>query len=247
MMTIAGVPIGDGRCKVVAEISNNHNGDYDRCLRLIRAARYVGADLIKFQCYSPAELLDLRGAGPAPEPWGSQGWSMADLYAKAQTPFNWFPRLATYCAEQGIPWFSSVFGSGSLALLEALDCPAYKLASLDFGKRALNRMVRSTGKPVIQSCAHDTAPKTCDVALWCPPGYPQAPQGFNGRFRGYGGFSYHGTDPLVPLLAAAHGARVVECHVQLDDEPSELEAGVSLTIRQLGWLVSAIGTVDAWS
>jgi len=248
MTTIAGVPIGEGRCKVVAEISNNHNSDYDRCVRLVQAARDAGADVIKFQAYTPAELVDLRGDGPAPEPWGAQGWTMGALYAKAQTPLKWFPRLATYCTDNGIPWFSSVFGTGSLALLEALDCPTYKLASLDYGKRSLARAVAHTGKPVVQSCSHVNAPRTCDVALWCPPGYPQAPASFVGRFgaRRYAGFSYHGTDPLVPALAAAHGAAVVECHVMLDDEPSELESNVSLTISQLGALVSMLGTVEAW-
>lgn len=248
-MNIAGVPVGDGRCKVIAEISNAHNGNFDRCVRLIQAARDVGADIIKFQAYTPAELVQLRGGGPAPDPWGSAGWSMADLYAKAQTPLNWFPRLVDYCAEYGIPWFSSVFGTGSLALLDALGCPTYKLASLDYGRRTLARAVAMTGKPVVQSCAHATAPRTCEVALWCPPGYPQAPTSFLGRFgaKRYHGFSYHGTDPLVPALAAAHGATVVECHVMLDDEPSELESNVCLTIRQLGGLVSMLGTVEAWT
>lgn len=242
---IAGVTIGEGRTRLVAEIGNGHNGDLDRCLRLVQAAHDAGADLVKFQAYTPAELVLLRGDGPAPDPWGSQGWTMASLYAKAQTPLKWFPRIATYCADHGIPWFSSVFGAGSLALLEALDCPAYKLAALDYGKRKLHAAVVATGKPVIRSCSHVNAPQACDVALWCPPGYPQEPVGLAGRFRRYDGFSYHGTDPVVPLLAAAHGARVLEVHVQLDDEPSELEPNVSLTVRQLGWLASALGAEEA--
>ncbi len=243
---VAGVPICQSHCRLVAEIGNAHNGDFDRCLRLVQAAHEAGADLVKFQAYSPAELVDLRGDGPAPEPWGSQGWTMETLYAKAQTPLKWFPRLATYCADAGIPWFSSVFGNGSLALLEALECPAYKLASLDYGKRQLLRAVRGTGKPLIQSYGHGKAPRTCEVPMFCVPGYPQAPSSFQGHFRALEGYSYHGTDPLVPLVAAALGAAVVECHVQLDDEPSELEANVSLTMTQLAWLRGALDTVEAW-
>lgn len=244
-MNISGVEY-TGRPIVIAEISNNHNGNLENCLQLVMAAHDVGADIVKFQAYTPAELVQLRGNGPAPEPWGSQGWTLEALYGKAQTPLKWFPKLADFCRDHGIPWFSSVFGMGSLALLEVLDCPTYKLASLDYGKRNLARAVAATGKPVVGSCSHATAPRSYDVALWCPPGYPQAPASFQGRFKAYDGFSYHGTDPVVPLLAAAHGAKVIECHIQLDDEPSELEANVSLTIRQLGWLVSALGTVEAW-
>lgn len=34
---------------------------------------------------------------------------------------------------------------------------------------------------------------------------------------------------------------LVECHVQLDDVPSEFEAGVSLTMSQLHELCEAVG------
>jgi N-acetylneuraminate synthase len=247
MTHLAGVPIGtEYPCRVIAEIGNAHNGGYDRCLRLIDGAMEAGADIIKFQTYTAGELVSLRGDGPAPEPWGTQGWTMRALYDKAATPLKWFPRLATYCNDNRIPWFSSVFGDGSLALLEALDCPAYKMASLDYGKRHLLRSLRSTGKPLVASCAAVNAPTTCDVALWCPGGYPQDAVSFTGRFGKYAGFSYHGIDAVVPLLAAAHGANVVECHVQLDDEPSELEASVSLRMRQLGWLTSALAAERVW-
>ena len=131
-MNISGVEIGpDQPCRIVAEISNNHNGELSTCLRLIRECAEAGADFVKFQCYTPDELVALRGDGPAPEPWGSEGWTMVDLYEKAQTPHAWFPNVVAYCESLGIPWFSSVFGDDSLRLLEDLDCPAYKISALD--------------------------------------------------------------------------------------------------------------------
>jgi N-acetylneuraminate synthase len=222
-------------------MSNAHNGDLGRALAIIEAAKDAGVDAIKTQAYTAAELVQLRGDGPAPEPWGSQGWTMAALYAKAQTPLKWFPKLVQKCEDVGLPWFSSVFGTGSLVLLEALDCPRYKLASLDYGKRALLNAVRETGKPLIRSCNRDMAKVTGDTWLYCPPGYPQ-PNAKLGQIRAgrYGGYSYHGTDPLVPVLAVAYGAKLVEFHVQLDDEPSELEANVSLTISQTADMVAMI-------
>jgi N-acetylneuraminate synthase len=240
-MKIGSVVIGPALpCRVVAELSNAHNGDYDRARRLCDAVQASGADLIKFQCYLAEELVALRGNGPAPEPWGAQGWAMERLYRQAQTPLAWFMRLVAHCDEIGLPWFSSVFGQGSYTLLEALGCPAYKIASLEYGKRGLVDLVRKAGKPILRSCPHPTAPKTDDVMLYCPPGYPQA--GFDVRTvqRGYEGFSYHGRDPVVPLLAAAFGAQFVEVHVELDDEPSALESACCLPITALASLVAGV-------
>src|SRR6201990_1167647 len=42
--------LGDGQpCYVIAEIGNNHNGDYDRAIALVDAAVTAGADCAKFQ------------------------------------------------------------------------------------------------------------------------------------------------------------------------------------------------------
>jgi len=232
---------------IVAEVSNAHNGDKDRAHRLIDAIADAGADWIKFQCYMPDELVALRGDGKAPEPWGSDGWTMYDLYTRAQTPHSWFPDLVEHCERIGLPWFSSVFGPDSLDLLERLSCPVYKLASLDVERDAFRKMVMAKGKLIIQSVprrslipANFLREKAFE--LWCPPGYPQEPPDLDTLINAMHwatGFSYHGTDPHVPQLAVAAGSGITEVHVQLDDEPSELEPNVSLTISQLAGLVEA--------
>lgn len=243
-MNIAGVEIGPGHpCRTVAELSNASNGDLDRALRICEAAREAGADFLKLQCYSPQELVELRGDGPAPEPWGSNGWTMRRLYEKAATPYRHVMEVAKACDDIGLPWFSSVFGAGSLALLEALDCPAYKLAALDYDQRKLRKMVEGTGKPVLRSSPHEKPP--AGFALWCPPGYPQTSFNLREAMKRYPGFSYHGTDPFVPALAAAYGAQLVEVHFQLNDEPSELEANVSLTASQFRDMVGMIRRAEA--
>lgn len=240
-LEIGGVHIGHGHpCRTVAEISNNHNGSLETCKRLIRAARDAGADFVKFQAYTPDELVLLRGNGPPPPAWADKYETIRDLYTDAQTPLAWFTELREHCKEVGIPWFTSAFGLGSVTLTHALGCPVFKMASLDYGKRKLRDLVRSTGKPIIQSCPKGRAPKTDAFLLYCPPGYPQEDIVLRNIQHGYDGFSYHGTDPLIPALAVTQGAQLVECHFQLDDEPSKLEAGVSLTATQFAEMVSMI-------
>lgn len=244
MSTIAGLPVGPVR--IVAELSNAHNGDFARALAIIDAAKEAGADAVKFQAYTPDELVQLRGEGAVPPAWKSRYPTMRALYSKAQTPHAWLPKLAQHCRDISMPWFSSVFGLGSLAVLEALECPTYKLAALDHGKRTLLNAVMATGKPLVRSCANPTKPSGPGMWLYCPPGYPQAPASLPGPLRRYDGFSYHGTSWLVPLLAAAWGANVLEVHVQLDDEPSELEVECCVDMTALARLVKECRGVEAW-
>lgn len=240
-MKIAGVVIDrDQPCRFVAEVSNNHNGSLDLALHLIELAKKAGADFVKFQAFTVQELLDLRGEQAVPPAWAAQGYTMRTLYEKAATPLTWFPALFTQAAIVGIPAFSSVFGARSLAALEAVACPAYKLASLDFEAAPLRWMVEETGKPIIRSCPHLYAPAYDGLQLLCPPGYPQTAAMLNCLRHGYQGYSYHGTDPFVPILAAAKGAQLIECHFQAKDQPSVLEANVSLDEEDFAFLVETV-------
>jgi pseudaminic acid synthase len=241
-MNIGPLKVGPGEpCAIIAELGNAHNGSFDRAIRLLDAAKACGASAGKLQTYTPQELVDLRGDGPAPEPWGSDGWTMRTLYGRAQTPLSWLPDLFGYARHIGLPLFSSVFGPDSLAALEAVGNPAYKIARLDNQSIDLFGAVRMTGKPWIVSAAPGQVVPRGNVLL-CPVGYPQTDvrlgwYDFNeyaddhmglGHDAPYIGFSYHGTDPRVCVTAVTLGAKIIEAHFMLDAEPSELESNVSL-------------------
>lgn len=257
--SIEGVEVGgNNTCRFVCEMSNAHGGSLDRAIRIIDAAKATGAEFIKMQCFSPDELVALRGEGPAPEPWGSQGWTIRDLYARARTPFHWFAPMFKYARKIGIVPFASFFGSESFAVLQSVDCPAYKLASLDRGHDWLRTLARSSGKPVIAS-----VPEALEANLGyntlhylrCPPGYPQAQpelsywdfnsDDYMGDPAPFVGFSYHGTDRRVPLAAATLGAKLLEFHFHLETEPSALESNVSLTEDQTTMLIEDVRAMES--
>lgn len=248
-MNLAGIEVGKGHpCRFVFEVSNAHNGDLGRAFRLIQAAKDVGCDLVKFQAYTPAELVALRGDGPAPEPWGGDGWTMRNLYEKAQTPLEWFPALAAECQRVGIPWFASVFGAESLAAMEAVKCPAYKIARLDNKSAALAQAIAETGKITLMSRAKDERPKayTDTYFLYCPPGYP-AEVDWLPEFREFGhiGISLHANrESLTVMAAVARGCKLIEMHGHLGAEPSELEADFSLDEDQWCTLIGAVRIVE---
>jgi pseudaminic acid synthase len=229
-------------CLIIAEIGNAHGQDFRRATRLLDAAKACNATWAKLQTYTPDELIKLRGDGKAPAPWDNM--TMRELYSIAQTPLEWLPALFGYAEAIGLPLFSSVFGEESLAALEAVKCPMYKVASFERDAMELQDAVESTGKPWMMS--RPDYPDRKIPTLWCPPFYPQTDTDVSTiRERQFDGFSYHGTDWRVPASSVEFGATIVECHFQLDAEPNPLESNVSLGEKDFAHMVEAIRRYEA--
>ncbi|HLE04894.1 MAG TPA: N-acetylneuraminate synthase family protein [Anaerolineales bacterium] len=235
-VNIAGREIRAGQpCFIVAEISGNHNGDFQRALNLIQAASWAGATAVKFQAFTMDEILALRGTGCAPSPW--EDLTLPQLYAKVITPAAWFPALFAEAIHRGLVPFSSVFGTDSLVMLERLHCPAYKIAKPDRDQLDLLRAVHATGKPVLVS-GRD---------VYCPGGYPCKHEELRlaKLSLSWLGLSCHCPDPLVGPLAVAYGAHYLEVHLTLDDGIPTMDDCVNFTTSQFAEMVRLVQKAEA--
>src|SRR5881227_1678725 len=102
---IAGRPVGPGHpTYVIAEISANHGGSFERAEQLVRLAAEVGADAAKLQTYT-ADTMTLDSDKEPFRVASGTLWSgrrLYELYAEACTPWDWTPRLQEVAAEVGI-------------------------------------------------------------------------------------------------------------------------------------------------
>ena len=136
----------------IAEISANHLGSLDRAKKLVLLAREAGANAVKFQTYTADTMtLDLKkfSVGEDHQLWG--GLKLYDLYDEAKTPWEWHEELFNLARSVNLIPFSSPFDISAVNFLEKLNCPIYKIASLETGDHELLAAVAQTGKPLIVS------------------------------------------------------------------------------------------------
>lgn len=228
---------------IIAEASCNHGGYLDNAISLIEAAKYAGADAVKFQAYTPDTItLDCNKPDFLIQEGLWKGQTLYDLYTKTHTPFEWFPKLFKHAKKCGITIFASVFDNTSVDMLRKLDCPAYKIASMEITDIPLIRYAAQSNKPMIISTGMAdfkevrAALEACEnenvAFLHCTSEYPGTVEWsdlsrmlllkvFLGQ-KAVVGVSDHTAGPMiVPISATALCAAIIEKHIRLDDVQTE--------------------------
>jgi N-acetylneuraminate synthase len=263
-ITIQGREVGSGcPAYVVAELSANHLGDFDRAVRLIEAAADASADAVKLQTFTADTITIPSDLGPFRIEGGLawDGRTLHDLYVEASMPWDWQPRLKAVADQRGIALFSSPFDATAVEFLEAMDVPAFKIASPEVVDIGLIRRAARTGKPLLIStgmaelweireavaAARDAG--ASEIALLkCTSSYPAEAADLNlatiedmaATFGVPVGFSDHTVGLAAPVAAVSVGASVIEKHLTLSRDDGGPDAGFSAEPDEFRAMVDAI-------
>lgn len=266
-ITINNRIIGPGHpTYMVAEMSANHNQNFDQAVAIIKAAKEAGADAVKLQTYTPDtltinchnEYFRIKGTL-----W--EGRNLYDLYGEAYTPWEWQPKLKEVAGELGIELFSTPFDISAVDFLEAMDVAVHKVASFESVDLPLLRRIGQTGKPVIMSTGMATLAEIDEsvqtlrksgtkelVLLKCTSAYPSPPEAMNLRtiphlaaaFDVVAGLSDHTLGITVPVAAVTLGACMIEKHFTLARSLGGPDSKFSLEPAEFKAMVEAVRTVE---
>jgi pseudaminic acid synthase len=252
---------------VIAELSANHNQDFDKAVRIIHAAKDAGADAIKLQTYTP-DTITIRSDRECFRVGGGTLWDgrmLYDLYGEAYTPWEWQPRLMQVATEAGLDLFSSPFDATAVDFLEKMNVPAYKVASFELVDIPLIQKIAATGKPIIMSTGMATIEEIDEslaaarqagaqeiALLKCTSAYPASPDEMNLRTipelgRRFGvpiGLSDHTMDTTVPVAAVALGATIIEKHLTFSRSQKGPDSAFSLEPHEFKAMVDAVRTTE---
>ncbi len=253
---------------IIAEMSGNHNQSLERALAIVEAAAQAGAHALKLQTYTADTMtLDLAEGEFFIEDANSlwQGRSLYELYREAHTPWEWHRPIFERCRELGLICFSTPFDETAVDFLEALDAPAYKIASFENTDLPLIRRVAATGKPLIISTGMATLAELDEtvraareagcrelILLKCTSAYPSTPEDANvltlphmrDLFGCQAGLSDHTLGVGVSVAGVALGATVIEKHFTLRRADGGVDSAFSLEPEEMKALV--VETERAW-
>lgn len=243
--------------EIIAEIGVNHNNDLDIAKHLIRSAKNVGADMVKFQASTVAEEISERHAPT----------HYAEIKKLVPT-FDFLKACAEECQKRGIEFLCTPAGEESLNWVLSLGVRRIKVASDNLTNVPFLRAAAGTGLPLILSTGM-ASPVSIgfaasvinrlqrwrdglrDVFLHCGSAYPLPVDQANllaiktMTDRGLAvGWSDHTTSETLAAVAVSMGAVMIEKHLTYSRLANGPDHEASLDVGGFGRMVAHVREVE---
>ena len=247
-------------CFIIAEAGTSHQGNLENAFKIIKAVKKTGADCIKFQYIIANEIVHPR-SGLISLPGGK-----TDLYKKflqLERNIEFYSQLKTMAESEGLSFLCTPFGIRSARALQDLKVKLYKIASPEVNHLFLLQEIARYKLPVLLSCgvsllsdierALTILDNNIVTLLHCITQYPSPEEQYNLNilphlsclFGVSVGVSDHTLDvSLIPEIAVALGAVVIEKHFTLKQENGGLDDLIALEPDQFSYLGNQVREVE---
>ena len=254
------------KVKIIAEAGVNHQGRVDIANKLIESAANSGADVVKFQTFTPEQLVS-QFAQKADYQIDATGGNetQLEMLKRLLLPKSSYPELISHCKEHGIQFLSTPFDFESIDFLEHLDIPFWKIPSGEITNLPYLVRIAKTHKPVVLSSGmsnmdeiraavgvlHNNGAEDISV-LHCTTEYPAPYESVNlSAIRTMQqelgvpiGYSDHTQGIEVSIAAVAMGAVIIEKHFTLDRTMEGPDHLASLEPDELTQMVVSIRSIE---
>jgi len=257
MIKIGDIEIGK-QTMVIAEIGNNHEGDFDTAKLLVERAAESGVDAVKFQTIRAEKFV------------ASDQKERFNQIKRYELSDGQFAELADLANKRGLLFLSTPFDFDSVDMLDKL-VPAFKISSGDLNWYQLLEYIARKGKPILLSTGmsdEDEIAKALEtiksasslplseqmVLLHCVSSYPVDISEANlfsiaylrEKFGVPVGYSDHTFGILACQAAVALGACVIEKHFTYRKEDQTFrDHALSADPAEMKELVGGIRLIEA--
>ncbi len=252
----------EGRCLVIGEVAQAHDGSLGMAHAFIDAIAAAGADAVKFQTHIAAEESTPQ------EPWrikfSPQDGTRYEYWQRMEFTKEQWHGLKKHADDAGILFLSTPFSEPAADLLREIGMRVWKIASGEVGNLPLLRRAIGSGDPVMISSGMSDWSEMDDAVklirtngnplavLQCTSAYPCPPEriGLNllaeirQRYDLPVGLSDHSGDIFAGLAAVTLGAEVLEVHVALSKEMFGPDVPASVTTAQLRHMVEGVRQIE---
>lgn len=217
---------------IIAEIGNNHEGNYQLAKKMIKLASKAGADAVKFQTYKTSFFINKNEK------------KRFKKLKKFELSYSQFKSLKKIANKFGLFFISTPFDLESANFLSK-NSDIIKIASSDNNFFKLIEVVLKSKKPVILSTGLTNIDEIKSIVLLakkilksrfnknfallhCVSAYPVEPKYANlnsikflkEKFKCIIGYSDHTIGNEASLVAISMGAKIIEKHFTIDKKYS---------------------------
>lgn len=249
---INNINIGSKKIYIIAEAGSNHNGNFNQAIKLVDAAKYAGANAIKFQLFRSEYFV-------------KKNTKDHKYLKKFEFKREWLNKLNKYCQKKRIDFLASPFDEEACELLTKIKVGAIKIASTETFNLKLINFVSKKNIPLIISTgisnyidileALEIIKKNNNkriALLQCSSIYPTKDYQVNLNviddykkiFDLPIGFSDHTLSILTSVAAAAKGAKIIEKHFTLSRSLKGPDHSFAIEPNELKEMVKNIRSIE---
>uniref|UniRef100_A0A336MXQ7 CSON008068 protein n=1 Tax=Culicoides sonorensis TaxID=179676 RepID=A0A336MXQ7_CULSO len=254
------------KCLIVAEIGQNHQGQMETALQMIKVAKECGADCVKFQKSNLNEKFTQDALQRPYQSPNSFGATYGEHKAFLEFSIEQFEELQSFAHSINVLFTASAMDEKSYLELRSLNVPFIKIGSGDNNNWImLENITKDDKMPLVISTGMQdmkSVQKIGDIfrnrkniaVLHCISSYPTQANDVYLRFievyknlfpNHVIGYSGHESTPIVISLGAvALGAKIIERHFTLDKKLKGSDHSCSLEPAELSDLVRLIRILE---
>lgn len=242
---------------LIAEVGQSHGGSLKKIFKIIDKVSSTGVDAIKFQTHIAESESTLD------EPFRKKNHlfkSRYDYWKSMEFSKKEWKKIRLYCNKKKIIFLSSVFSVKSIKLLSSIGLKTWKIGSGEFKSIDIFDYLRKYRRkePILLSTGlinlsqikflYNYLRKTNPLCIMhCVTKYPSKIESlglnnieiFKKKFNCIIGYSDHSGSIYPILYAISKGASVIEFHVKIDEDKSNIDRFSSINLKNLEQIVKA--------